>query len=252
MNKISLMAHMVAGYPDDETSLEAARGIASAGAAFLEVQFPFSDPSADGPAIQAACTEALAAGFKVEDGWRLVETVRREFPAVGVFLMSYASIVVTKGVDAFVARAKAAGVAGLIIPDLAPGADEGLYEAGARHGLAVVPVIVPSVPAERLEAILAAKPKWVYTAIRAGITGTHTVLTPELKAFLAGLNARTQVMAGFGIDSAQQVADLQGSAHTIVVGSALVRVVASASKRGGKAAVRRDIEAKVKELLALP
>jgi len=249
--KTSLMTHMIAGYPDYETSLETARALVAGGAAILEIQFPFSDPSADGPAIQAACTEALAAGFKVDDGWRLVETVRREFPAVPVFVMSYASIVVTKGVEAFAARAQAAGVAGLIIPDLAPGADEGLYAAGARHHLAIVPVIVPSVPHDRLEAVLALNPEWVYTAIRAGITGTHTTLTPELKAFLAGLNARTKVMAGFGIDSADQVRDLQASAHTIVVGSALVRSVAAASQKGGKAAVRRALEAKVKELLGV-
>lgn len=235
----SLMCHLVAGYSSYEVSLNAARAMASAGASILEIQFPFSDPSADGPAIQAACTAALAAGFRVDDGWRLVETIRREFPAIPVFVMSYASIVVTKGVDAFVARAKAAGAAGLIIPDLAPGSDEGLYAAGAKHGVAIVPVLVPSVPAERLEQILAPKPEWVYTAIRAGITGTHTTLTVELTSFLAALNARTKVMAGFGIDSAQQVRDLSPHVHTIVVGSALVRVVAA----GG------DVGAKVRELL---
>lgn len=247
--KASLMAHMVAGYPDFDTSLETARGIAAGGASFLEIQFPFSDPSADGPAIQAACTEALAAGFRVDDGWRLVETVRKEFPSVPVFLMSYASIVVTKGVEAFVVRAKQAGVAGLIIPDLAPGADEGLYAIGEEHGLAIVPVIVPSVPAGRLEEVLGLKPEWVYTAIRAGITGVHTTLTAELKAFLSALNSRTKVLAGFGIDSADQVRDLRESTHTVVVGSALVRAVAAAMKDGGRTAVRRTLEEKVRSLV---
>jgi len=247
--KPSLMAHLIAGYPDFETSLETARGLVAGGAAILEIQFPFSDPSADGPAIQAACTEALTSGFKVDDGWKLVETVKKEFPSVPVFVMSYASIVVTKGVEAFVIRAKEAGTAGLIIPDLAPGADEGLYAAGKKHGLAIVPVIVPSVPLSRLEAILASKPEWVYTAIRAGITGTHTTLTPALMGFLKTLNARTNVMAGFGIDGADQVRDLMGTVHTIVVGSALVRAVAAASKKGGKTAVRKDLETKVRELV---
>lgn len=246
----SLMTHLVAGYPDAATSLETVRALVAGGATMLEIQFPFSDPSADGPAIQAACTEALAAGFKVSDGWSLVETARREFPAVPVFVMSYASIVVTKGVEAFCARAAAAGADGLIIPDLAPGADEGLYEAGRRHGLAVVPVVVPSVGPERLEQVLATGPAWVYTAIRAGITGRHTILTPELTTFLATLNARTRVMAGFGIDSADQVRGLRSSAHTIVVGSALVREVAAAFASGGAAAVRGALEAKVRSLLS--
>jgi tryptophan synthase alpha chain len=247
--KASLMAHMVAGYPDYDTSMETARALAAGGASIFEIQFPFSDPSADGPAIQAACTEALAAGFKVADGWKLVATVHKEFPHIPIFVMSYASIVVTKGVDAFTAQAKASGAAGLIIPDLAPGADEGLYEAGRNHGVIVVPVIVPSVPNARLEAILGLKPEWVYTAIRSGITGTHTTLTPELKDFLARLNARTKVMAGFGIDSPEQVRDLKDSANTVVVGSALVRAVAVATKSGGKASVRKDLEAKVRELV---
>jgi len=246
--KPSLMTHMIAGYPDDDTSLDTARALVAGGASILEIQFPFSDPSADGPAIQAACTEALAAGFKVADGWRLVETVRREFPQVPVFVMSYASIVVTKGVEAFAAQAQKSGAAGLIIPDLAPGADEGLYAAGKKHGLAIVPVIVPSTPEDRLDIILADGPEWVYTAIRAGITGTHTTLTAELKAFLARLNARTKVMAGFGIDSVDQVRDLAGTVHTIVVGSALVRVVTSSFQSGGRAAVLRDVEARVREL----
>jgi tryptophan synthase alpha chain len=247
--KAHLMTHMIAGYPDYETSLETARALVAGGASLLEIQFPFSDPSADGPTIQAACTAALAAGFKVEQGWKLVETIRKEFPSVPVFVMSYASIVVTKGIEAFCARAREAGVAGLIIPDLAPGADEGLYEAGKKHGLAIVPVIVPSVPRDRLESLLAGRPEWVYTAIRAGITGTHTTLTPELKAFLRALNARTKVMAGFGIDSAEQVRDLAASAHTIVVGSALVRAVATSMEAGGRVAVRKGLEAKVRELV---
>jgi len=245
----SLMAHMIAGYPDYDTSLETARALAAGGASMFEIQFPFSDPSADGPAIEAACMEAIRAGFKVTDGWRLIETVHREFPSIPIFVMSYASIVVTKGVDAFTAQAKKSGAAGLIIPDLAPGADEGLYDAGRKHGVTVVPVIVPSVPAARLETILSPQPEWVYTAIRAGITGTHTTLTPALKDFLAKLNARTKVMAGFGIDSPEQVRDLEASAHTVVVGSALVRAVSAASKAGGKTAVRRELEKKVRELV---
>jgi tryptophan synthase alpha chain len=113
----------------------------------------------------------------------------------------------------------------------------------------IVPVIVPSVPPARLESILAPKPEWVYTAIRAGITGTHTTLTPALKEFLAALNKRTKVLAGFGIDSPEQVRDLQSSTHTVVVGSALVRAVAAASKTGGKVAVRKELEAKVRQLV---
>src|ERR1041384_3699779 len=95
----SLMTHMIAGYPDYDTSLETARALAAGGASIFGIQFPFSDPSADGPAVHAPCPEALSAGFKAADGAQLVETVHREFPSIPIFVMSYASIVVTKGVD---------------------------------------------------------------------------------------------------------------------------------------------------------
>ncbi len=225
--KVKLMAHLVAGYPTQKASLEAARALARGGATYLEVQFPFSDPSADGPAIQAACTQALAAGFKVSKGWELVSTLRQEFPNLPVFVMSYASIVIARGVKAFVDEAARQGV-GLIIPDLIPGADEGLFEAGRLAGVPIVPVIVPTVSKERLQDLLALKPEWVYTAIRTGITGVHTTLTPDLEFFLAGLRDQTKVLAGFGIDSPEQVRSLASFAHAVVVGSAFVRSIAKA------------------------
>ena len=225
--KVNLMAHLVAGYPTQKASLEAARALARGGATYLEVQFPFSDPSADGPAIQAACTQALAAGFKVAKGWELVSVLRQEFPSIPIFVMSYASIVVARGVEAFVAEAARHSV-GLIIPDLIPGADEGLFEAGRMAGVPIVPVIVPTVAASRLNELLALKPEWVYTAIRTGITGIHTTLTPDLEFFLSGLHAQTKVLAGFGIDSPDQVRALAPRAHAVVVGSAFVRTLSQA------------------------
>jgi tryptophan synthase alpha chain len=224
--KNKLMAHLVAGFPNLETSLVVAKALIEGGATYLEVQFPFSDPSADGPAIQAACTEALSQGFKVAQGWELVDKLHAEYPQVPVFVMSYASIVVARGIEAFVADAKRHNVA-LIIPDLAPGADDGLFAEGQRQGVPIVPVIVPTVSPQRLEAILQLKPEWVYTAVRTGITGTHTTLTPELETFLARINSRAKVLAGFGIDSPSQVQALAGKVHAPVIGSAFVRKITS-------------------------
>lgn len=248
MKTNKVMAHMVAGFPNLETSFRTAQALIDGGAAYLEVQFPFSDPSADGPVIQAACTTALEAGFKVSQGWDLIKRIKAYKADVPVFIMSYGSIVFTKGVDEFCAQAAAAGASGLIIPDLAPGADEGLYAAAKARGVPSVPVIVPTVSEERLKYILSLKPDYIYTAIRTGITGTHTTLTPSLLDFLGTLAENAKVLAGFGIDSPDQAKKLAPIVHSLVVGSAFVREVEQAAT-GGAEAVYKAVKAKLETLV---
>ncbi|MGM0675583.1 MAG: tryptophan synthase subunit alpha [Spirochaetota bacterium] len=231
----SIMSHLVAHYPSGPASLEVARELTEAGVSFLELQFPFSDPTADGPAIQAACTTALEAGFRTELGFEMVETLNRE-TEVPIFIMTYASIAVAHGVEWFVARARDAGAHGLIVPDLPPDYDEGLYAAGRNAGLHVVPVLVPSTPSRRVEAALAAEPAYVYAALRKGITGSRTEVGPENIAFLEQLRARgVHVMAGFGIRTREQVEALSDHADTVVVGSAFVDAIASGTSVSGTA-----------------
>jgi tryptophan synthase alpha chain len=145
---------------------------------------------------------------------------------VPVFIMTYASVVVSHGVEWFTARAAQAGASGLIVPDLPPDYDEGLYAAGREAGLHVVPVLVPSAASERVEMALATRPSYVYAALRKGITGAATEIGAENITFLEGLKARgVHVMAGFGIRSREQVEALHGHADTVVVGSAFVDVI---------------------------
>ncbi|OHD14005.1 MAG: tryptophan synthase subunit alpha [Spirochaetes bacterium GWB1_48_6] len=234
-NKFKVMAHLVAGFPTLEDSLTVAKALADGGASYLEVQFPFSDPSADGPAIQGACTEALLLGFKVDQGFEMVKTLRKLYPHLPVFIMSYASLVFSRGVKEFCRLAGEAGADGLIIPDLAPGSDEGLFTLGPAAGLKIVPVIVPSVTPQRLNDILALNPEYVYTAIRAGITGIHSDISQDLKDFLQNLTSRkVKVLAGFGIDSRSQVESLAPVCHCLVVGSAFVRIVHELKGKGEK------------------
>lgn len=222
---IKLMAHLVAGFPTIEDSLTIAEALAAGGADYLEVQFPFSDPSADGKPIQAACSAALDAGMRVAEGFNLVEKIRRRVH-IPVFIMSYASPVYTMGVERFVERAVEAGAAGLIVPDLMPGSDEGLYESGRRHSLNVVPVITPSVSDERLESIAAEKPEYMYCALRSGITGDATQLDEENIGFLRRLrDIGRVVMAGFGIQSREQVTALASHADVAIAGSVFVREI---------------------------
>lgn len=239
-----IMAHMVACYPDFDRALEIGKALLDAGAAYIEVQFPFSDPTADGPVIQTACTEALDHGFSVDEGFRLIAELRRyrdgRFPEeerAPILLMSYASLVFARPMDAFVADALASGVAGLIVPDLPIDSDEGLYALGRQENVDVIPVVVPTMSDGRLELLRNVQPRYLYAALRSGITGSYTRIGEDNLAFLRrAASTGARVLAGFGIRSAEQVRLLAPHVHAVVVGSAFVTEIASAGFAPGAAA----------------
>lgn len=243
----SLMTHMVAGYPDGGTDIDVARGLIDGGCSFLEVQFPFSDPSADGVPIQTACMTALDAGFTVDSGFELIRRIKA-MSDLPLFIMSYGGIVFARGVELFVRDAASSGADGLIIPDLMPGYDEGLFAAGKERGIEVVPVIPPVIDENRLSQILAQNPAYLYASLRVGITGSRTEIDKSVLLFLERLRETGKhVFAGFGIQTREQVAGLAGRADTLIVGSAIVRTIAAALENGESAyaAVRN----KVRELV---
>ncbi len=219
------MTHMIAFYPDKEKSFQVAKALIDGGASCIELQFPFSDPTADGPVIQAACGRALDSGFSLKEGFELAEKIV-SYGRVPLFIMTYANPVITMRIDRFIARALEAGVAGLIVPDLVPGADEGLYAAGKAAGMPIVPVVVPTVSGERLGEIAALGEDYLYVALRSGITGKETEISREIISFLDSCS-RTGMLSfgGFGIRSAEQISALQPHVHAPVVGSALVEVI---------------------------
>lgn len=239
--KTKIMAHMVAGFPDAARSLEVARGLIAGGAAYIEVQFPFSDPTADGPDIQAACGEALRRGFTVWEGFRLLAEICALSP-VPVFLMSYANLLIARGIESFLRACQKSGAVGVIVPDLPPGSDEGLYGIAARMGMHAMPVLSPSMRRERLSRIPELGARYLYATLRSGTTGQRTTIDAQSLSFLAAINALptqepTLLMAGFGITTRDQVIALEPHVHAIIVGSALVREVA----RGG------DVETRARE-----
>ncbi|HTZ52824.1 MAG TPA: tryptophan synthase subunit alpha [Spirochaetia bacterium] len=237
-----IMAHMVAFYPDRARSLEVARGLAEGGCSYLELQFPFSDPTADGPDIQRACSEALDAGFTVEAGFQLASEIRG-FLDAPLFIMSYANLLATRGVKRFLAEAAEAGARGLIVPDLPPDYDEGLFTAAAASGLAAVPVLSPSMKEDRLRRVAALNAEYLYVTLRTGTTGKFTEIDGPGRAFLSRVSAvagGSKVLGGFGISSADQVQAFSPLVHAVVVGSALVRVVAGGGDVGR--AVRQKLE----------
>lgn len=239
-----IMAHLVAHYPDVERSLAVARGLIRGGAAYLEVQFPFSDPTADGPVIQNACQSALEAGFTVDAGFEFVRRVAAEAgaragdagvaggdhgrPGVPIFIMTYASLLYARGVRRFLSDGVAAGAAGFILPDIPLDYDEGVFEIAAELGTQIVPVSVTSARERRIELLLERGSEYVYVALRRGITGERTELGEENLRFLDRLrDSGTKVMAGFGISGRDQVEALEAHVHAAVVGSAFVKTVSA-------------------------
>ena len=245
--KINLMSHLVAGYPTDDIALEVARALVRGGTDSLEIQLPFSDPSADGPAIQRACTEVLARGYKTADGLSFISKIHSEFPKTPLYLMSYGSLVYTPGVDAFCKRASEAGVFGMIIPDLPFDHDEGLSATCKKYGMQNIPVAAPSMADERLLKLAHAGFERIYAALRAGITGSKTTVDDHTIDFLKKVGSGgSKIYGGFGITNGEQSAALADSVESVVAGSVFVRIIAE--NQTDVESLKQKIEAKAREI----
>jgi tryptophan synthase alpha chain len=221
-----------------------ARACADGGARYLEIQFPFSDPSVDGPVIQSACTRALEAGFRVDEGFALVREISR-FAERPIFIMSYASLVYARGVERFVHEVRQAGAFGVIIPDLPVGYDEGLFSFAGAEGIEVAPVVSPTVRDERLAAICAQGGGYLYASLRTGITGRITAIDEKSLAFLERIGTcGKNILAGFGVATREQVVQIAPHVHAVVVGSALIQSIEKAED----GALYPRLKARVQEL----
>lgn len=250
MNKIKLMSHLVAGYPTDELSLTAARALVAGGADILEIQLPFSDPSADGPAIQGACTEVLERHYRTADGLAFIEKLHKEFPDVQIYIMSYGSLIYTPGVEAFCKKAASVGVTGMIIPDLPFDFDEGLTAACKANGMINIPVAAPSMSPERLDKLAHAGFPYIYAALRTGITGTDTKIDDATLDFLSKVSAGgSKVYGGFGISNGVQSGALADSVDAVVAGSVFVRIITE--NKDNKDKLYEAVKAKAAEITHL-
>lgn len=245
--KIKLMSHLVAGYPTDDIAFAAAEAMIKGGADILEIQLPFSDPSADGPAIQGACTEVLNRNYRTADGLAFIAKVHKAHPETTIYIMSYGSLIYTPGVDASCKRASEAGVKGMIIPDLPFDHDEGLTAACKKYGMENIPVAAPSMTKERLSKLAHCGFAHIYAALRAGITGSKTTIDSHTIEFLKNAGeGGSKIYGGFGITGGEQSQSLASSVDAVVAGSVFVRIIkANASD---KAALVREVEAKAREL----
>jgi tryptophan synthase alpha chain len=224
--RAALMPYLMGGFPDVETSREIGLAYADAGADLIELGVPFSDPLADGPVIHAAGTEALRAGVTLDHVLDIGRSIAERVPVV---VMCYANPILARGLERFADALVAVGASGLIVPDL-PGEEAGATRAVCEErGLALVPLVAPTTPEDRLAAIGAAARGFVYTVSVTGTTGERAGLDGGLAAVVARAAASTSVpvAVGFGISAPEQAAAAaEAGAAGVIVGTRLVRAAA--------------------------
>ena len=226
--RAALMPYLMGGFPDMATSRAIGEAYAANGADLVELGVPYSDPLADGPVIHAAGTAALRAGATLGGVLEVAEALSRRLPVV---LMCYVNLVLARGPEAFAAAAREAGVGGLIVPDLPFEEAPEIEAACGEHAIALVPLVAPTTPDERLALIGARARGFLYTVSVTGTTGERAGGENEFRAILDRVRARTSapVALGFGIATPEQAAAAaRAGADGVIVGSRLVRAVAEA------------------------
>jgi tryptophan synthase alpha chain len=225
--RAALMPYLMGGFPTVADSVRVGEAYADNGADLVELGVPFSDPLADGPVIHAAATRALAAGATTHD---VLEAGARIAERVPVVAMCYANPILARGLERFTAELAARGISGLIVPDLPLEEAEAALAACDAAGVALVPLVAPTTPPARLEAIGAAARGFVYTVSVTGTTGERAAVQADLGTLLARVKAASRgvpAAVGFGISTgAQAAAAADAGADGVIVGSRLVRAVA--------------------------
>ncbi len=237
---------VTAGDPDADRSMAVLNGLARSGADLIEIGVPFSDPMADGPAIQAASKRALDAGQTLAKTLEMVATVRRSDTTTPIILMGYYNPIYIYGAERFARDAVAAGVDGTIIVDLPPEEDAEFAEPAMAVGLDLVRLVAPTTGEARLQAIAARARGFLYIVSITGITGTRSATDDAIRTAVSRIRAVTDlpVAVGFGIREPQQAAAVARVADAAVVGSALVERMA-AGKGDGVVAQALDFAASI-------
>lgn len=228
--RAGLVTFVTAGDPNLEASEKIVLGLSEAGADLIEIGMPFSDPMADGPAIQASSLRALKSGMTLRKTLNLVRKLRTVDNDVPVVLMGYYNPIYIYGVDAFLKDAKEAGVDGLIVVDLPPEEEEELCIPAVEAGINFIYLTAPTTTDERLPRVLQHASGFVYYVSIMGITGTKSASRDDIKHHVDRIKAKTDlpVAVGFGIKTADQVREVASVSDAAVVGSALVRLVEEA------------------------
>jgi tryptophan synthase alpha chain len=224
--RTALIAYALASYPSEADALAGAQAALAAGADMLEIGVPFSDPMADGPTIADAGRAALAAGGGLPSARALVAGLRERGHEQPLMVMTYLNPLLAAGESATLRSLREAGADGLIVPDLPAGAAPRFERLAAGCGLALSFLVAPNTPPARVDAAVAASTGFVYVVPLYGVTGAREAMAEGARELIASVRAqaagRAPVAAGFGLHTAEQVAELAQVADGLIVGSALV------------------------------
>ena len=250
--RAAFMPFVTAGDPDLAFTRELLPAAAAAGADLFEVGFPFSDPIADGPVIQASYTRALSNGLKLADLFATLRAVRADFQSPGPPLVAMASysLIYRMGPAAFIDAAEAAGVSGVVVPDLPVEEAEELAKLARDRDFKLVLLVTPTTSPRRAEQVVKACGGFVYVVSVVGITGARAALPAGLHDQLARLRTMTDLplCVGFGVSRPEQARELKDIADGIIVGSAVVKKLEAAATDRAKAVA--DVAQLVRELRA--
>lgn len=225
-NKKAFIAFLTAGDPDYETSVKNFKAVAEAGADLIEIGIPFSDPIAEGPVIQEADLRALSGGMTTDRVFELLREVRQDVDIPIVF-MTYANPVYHYGTDLFFQRASEAGADGIIIPDCPYEERHEFCDTAEKYGMDFISMIAPT-SEDRIREIASQAKGFIYVVSSLGVTGVRSEITTDIGAIISHIKEVTDVPAaiGFGISTPEQAAKMSQVADGVIVGSAMVRIVA--------------------------
>lgn len=227
----ALVTYFMGGDPNYDSSLAIMKALPGAGADIIELGMPFSDPMADGPAIQAAGLRALRAGQTLRKTLQMARDFRVSDDTTPIVMMGYYNPIYNLGVDRFLEEAVSAGIDGLIIVDLPPEMDEELCLPALKAGINFIRLATPTTDDKRLPTVLSNTSGFVYYVSMTGITGSALPDTTRVAAAVARIKGHTElpVCVGFGVKTAEQAHTIGQSADGVVVGSAIVSAIADAA-----------------------
>ncbi len=244
-DRAGLIAFITAGDPDAATGSDLLAALPAAGVDLIELGMPFSDPMADGPVIQAASLRALKAGMTLKKTLSMVAGFRRQDDTTPVVLMGYFNPILAFGVEAFAKAASTAGVDGLIVVDLPPEEEPELADPARRVGLRLIRLVAPTSLGDRLDRVLDGAEGFLYYISMTGITGDSVPVGANISRAIGDLKEASSlpIAVGFGIKTAADVRALARHADAVVVGSAIVELIAANLDRAG--AAKPDLTKKV-------
>jgi tryptophan synthase alpha chain len=233
-DRTALMPYLCMGYPERESALALVPALVEGGADMIELGVPYSDPLADGATIQAASQRALENGMSLALCLEQVATLRERGIDAPLLLMGYYNPLLQMGLQRFVERAHAAGVDGLIVPDLPPEEADALRDALRGHEIDLVFLLAPTSDDARVRRVAAQSSGFLYLVSLIGVTGARDHLPPELETFIARVRATSNLplAVGFGIGTPTQARRVAAAADGVIVGSALIRALGSTHGTG--------------------